>query len=327
MDQIVHAAAGAGEDGLQALIRQLIGRFDRQWETEEPLRELFKKKGELLPAAAVPDFLESAELDKLLPALSKACAAMVNPYRDKEATVRGKTPDGRDYQYTYRYATLASVNNSIREPLTSNGFTMPMARPIRSTVRAGQYDLFVQLRHESCQWIGCIWPLVNADSRKAAMQDFAGQTTYGRRTATMCILGVAAGDEEADDDANRASGHNAAINVVGAMQQGFVDEENGKRSLQKNLLTAAANASGAQQVTDLLETWSFNLHLYGAYQNDPDQRPISTRRWPRSVRRSTKSSPRSAIFSSRSPPRVRNGTRSKSTTGSSARARTVLQLR
>src|SRR6202044_3243805 len=99
--------------------------------------------GEAVPAQPLPRMLQSAELAQTLPAYCAAMGAMVNPRKDKEATGHGKTPDGRIYNYTYRYASAAAVNNMIREPLADNGLFV-MSRLVPSDARANSYDLFVQ---------------------------------------------------------------------------------------------------------------------------------------------------------------------------------------
>lgn len=141
------------------------------------------------PVAAPPK-----AIDKIAQALAKAQAEITNPPRNREVTVKTKTGSS----YKFKYATLDSIIDHVRGPLTKHGIWF--IQTLESD-GAGRYRLVTTLTHESGQYITSETPLLVAG---AGNQEFGSALTYMRRYALTALLGIAA-DE--DDDANHADGN------------------------------------------------------------------------------------------------------------------------
>ena len=135
-------------------------------------------------------------------ALAKAQANITSPPRNREVTVKMKSGG----TYKFKYATLDSIIDHVRGPLTANGlwFTQTLEGDDN-----GKYRLITALIHSSGQSIKSETPLLVVE---AGNQAFGSALTYMRRYALCSILGVAA-DE--DDDANSAEGNVAASKPAG----------------------------------------------------------------------------------------------------------------
>lgn len=138
--------------------------------------------------ANMPD-KPTVPVNELAAALAKAQSEITAPPRNKTVTVKTKT----GARYEFRYATLDSIIDHIRGPLTSNGLCFTQA--IEGT------ELVTTLYHTSGQSIGSRTPLI---VQEQGNQAFGSAITYMRRYALTALLGIAA-DE--DDDANAAEGN------------------------------------------------------------------------------------------------------------------------
>lgn len=141
------------------------------------------------PVAAPPK-----AIDKIAQALAKAQSEITSPPRNREVTVKTKTGGS----YKFKYATLDSIIDHVRAPLTRNGIWF--IQTLESD-GGGRYRLVTTLTHESGQYITSETPLLVGG---AGNQEFGSALTYMRRYALTALLGIAA-DE--DDDANRADGN------------------------------------------------------------------------------------------------------------------------
>jgi hypothetical protein len=128
------------------------------------------------------------------PELNKALAAFQSRLprigKGETGTVSGKTKDGRAYSYTYKYADLSDISPIVMELLGAEG----LAWSCRPTMLDGRFVLAYDLRHQSGQQIGGIYPLVGA----GGPQDLGKEITYARRYALCAVTGIAPGDD--DDD-------------------------------------------------------------------------------------------------------------------------------
>lgn len=139
----------------------------------------------------------SDSIAQIAAALSVAQADITSPPRNREVTV--KTKGGGTYKF--KYATLDTIIDHVREPLTKNGlwFVQTLANG------DGKYRLETSLIHSSGEWLRSETPLlVNENGSQA----FGSALTYMKRYALCAMLGVAA-DE--DDDGNAADGKEATI--------------------------------------------------------------------------------------------------------------------
>lgn len=91
-----------------------------------------------------------------------------------------------------KYADLASIIDTIKEPLAKNGLGYTQF-PI------GEFGLTTILMHESGEWIEETFTLRPVDAKP---QSVGSAITYARRYALGAILGIAT---EEDDDGNKAS--------------------------------------------------------------------------------------------------------------------------
>lgn len=134
-----------------------------------------------------------AEHNTLAGALAAAQGALKNPERNKPVEVR--TKDGRSY--TFRYATLDHITDTIRQTMKDNGLAWS------STIenRDGHLFCVTRLMHAGGESLECPVPIGTYNGR---MQDFGSNLTYARRYGLTLLLGIAA-DE--DDDNNIASGN------------------------------------------------------------------------------------------------------------------------
>jgi hypothetical protein len=126
--------------------------------------------------------MESEQTNELNAALAKAQAVM------KAAPFDKVNP-----HFKSKYATLASVVETIRKPLADNGLSYTQTTVILDT----GFVLLTKLRHTSGQWIASEYPLRTG----LKPQEMGSELTYARRYSLSSIVCIAA-DE--DDDANAA---------------------------------------------------------------------------------------------------------------------------
>ena len=132
--------------------------------------------------------MTSSEIGELAKALAAA---------QGEMTAASK--DATNPHFKSRYATLASVWDAIRGPLSRNGLSVsqvletPDASP-------GLVAMRTILLHTSGQWIASRYVMPIAD--KLTPQAVGSAITYARRYALSAIVGIAPDD---DDDGNAAS--------------------------------------------------------------------------------------------------------------------------
>jgi len=132
-------------------------------------------------------------VDKLAVALAKAQRAMGNVVKD-----------ANNPYYSSTYATLASVWDVIREPLTENGLS------VVQLMQPGQDCVILQtiLLHESGQALSSYYPVRPTRTSKdhkadgAVMNDtpqgWGSAITYARRYCLMALVGVAPEDDDGE---------------------------------------------------------------------------------------------------------------------------------
>ena len=80
-------------------------------------------------AEFVPQMLQSESIAAFAEAMAKAQAEFTNPVQNCEGKVSGVSKSGKPYDYTYRYADLASVLDCVRPVLAKHGIaTMQFPR-------------------------------------------------------------------------------------------------------------------------------------------------------------------------------------------------------
>ena len=132
--------------------------------------------------AAGASLSESAAINELASALSKAQGAFSNPEKDR-----------RNPHFDSYYATLGAVIEATRKALAENGLSLTQ------TVGGRPPSLRTRLLHSSGQWLASEMPLFMAGK---GSQVFGSELTYMRRYAVCALLNIA--PAEGDDDGNAA---------------------------------------------------------------------------------------------------------------------------
>lgn len=148
-------------------------------------------KSELAPPTLI-DTTMSPTIGKLADALSKAQGLMTGALKGSESQMGGKTTVARKY----KYATLADVWESIREPLSKNGLSVIQTT---SPNAFDQVSVITMLAHSSGEWIRGELVLKNVASDP---KGYGSALTYARRYGVSSITGAIA----LDDDAEHAAG-------------------------------------------------------------------------------------------------------------------------
>lgn len=130
---------------------------------------------------------QSEKIDELAAALAKAQAVMQPAPKNDAVTVKTKTGGPG---YSYKFSDLASVWDTCREALTSNGLAvvqMPEPNELGILLRT-------TLMHSSGQWITSTLPLL---FEGGSMQSMGSAITFARRYMLSAMVGIVS---ESDDD-------------------------------------------------------------------------------------------------------------------------------
>jgi hypothetical protein len=132
--------------------------------------------------------MQSETIAALAAALAKAQSDLTNPVKNCEGKVKGVTKDGKPYEYTYRYADLASVLDCIRPAFAKNGIAIMQLPRIEGNA------LLVETRFVHCsgEWIATVYPacMITGDHQK-----MGGALTYAKRYALLSMAAVCAEDD------------------------------------------------------------------------------------------------------------------------------------
>lgn len=148
--------------------------------------------GEVLEAAR--PFLSSPTIVQIAAALAAAQAEISNPSKDKTAKVTSTKGN-----YSYDYADLAAVLETIRPTLSKHGIAVMQPPAIAAPKRI---EVLTILLHKSGEWVGS---KLAADIEDGRPQAVGSVITYLRRYQVMSLAGVAAEDD--DDDGRHAQGN------------------------------------------------------------------------------------------------------------------------
>jgi hypothetical protein len=140
----------------------------------------------------------SEQIQELAAALAKA-----------QGQIKGAEKDRENPHFKSVYATLDSVWEACRAPLSSNGLALVQAPSVSIE---GGVVITTLLMHQSGQWIETDLELAPRDGSPQAV---GSAITYGRRYALMAVAGIAPTD---DDDGNAAS-HPGLTSKPGALPQ------------------------------------------------------------------------------------------------------------
>jgi hypothetical protein len=167
--------------------------------------------GEALPSSASQsldarllhgELLCSPDTTEVWGALIQAQAEMEPPQRTKEASVKGSTKAGKEYEYKYKYAPLEAIIAALRPPFAKHGLGYQ-----QFLARAGNNPVLrTIIFHKSAQWTAVDYPIFWDTSK--GQQGFQGGVTYARRGGLSLATGLAPED---DDDSNVLDGQPATI--------------------------------------------------------------------------------------------------------------------
>jgi hypothetical protein len=178
-------------------------------------------------------------IGKLAEALAKAQAKITHAAKDRE-----------NPHFKSKYATLASVWDAVREPLTANGLS------VVQTVESTQDGAFVEVRTHLLHSSGeSMESSLKVPVAQRTAQGMGSAITYARRYALAAMVGVAPDD---DDDGNAASQGQAPANGV--------------RSAPRQQVSRSASAAKAElekAVAAKVET----LHKAGGMPIQDDAKP------------------------------------------------------
>jgi hypothetical protein len=180
-------------------------------------------------------------MSELAKALAKAQSEFPAIERSKDVRVQTKTGGS----YTFAYAPLDAILNTVRPVLSANGLAVSQ---LLANVN-GTPALKTMLMHEGGEVIQDSCPLPTNGSTSA--QEFGSLVTYMRRYALVAVLGIAT---EEDDDGNHASGNTATSSGAGGTSGGSVPAPDDSEYLAA---TARAQDAGAKPSDQVLH-WSRN---------------------------------------------------------------------
>lgn len=119
-----------------------------------------------------------------------------------QSEIKDAMKDSKNPHFKNDYASLSSVLEAIREPLSKNGLSLLQAtkiNPPQGEVPASTY-LVSKLMHASGQWIESDTPLLFA---KHDMQGLGSAMTYARRYAIAAMCGISQKDDDGEASIDR----------------------------------------------------------------------------------------------------------------------------
>ncbi len=128
-----------------------------------------------------------------------------------------------------RYATFQGCCESLRGPLTKNGFAMPTYQPCRLGVD-GQCVMIGVLRHSSGEFITGMVPLLNPEQSRVdrrtgevtvippGMQGLGAAMTYAKRQLLLALTGAWVGEADDDGEAVQPQAADPARSKVQSME-------------------------------------------------------------------------------------------------------------
>ena len=128
--------------------------------------------------------MQSEQINELAAALAKAQASIPNATMDKV-----------NPHFRSKYASLASVIDSMRKPLSENGIAVTQTM----TLRDDGFILATTLLHASGQWIATEYPLPAV----ARPQEMGSALTYARRYSLSALICNAADEDDDGEGAER----------------------------------------------------------------------------------------------------------------------------
>lgn len=115
-----------------------------------------------------------------------------------QAALSAAKKDATNPHFKSKYATLASVWEAARKPLTDNGFAVVQIPVMQD---AGAVSLHTILYHIDGANIDCMYPVVYGP---CAAPSLGAALKYARRYSLETVIGITTDDDVEDDDGNKA---------------------------------------------------------------------------------------------------------------------------
>lgn len=130
------------------------------------------------------------------PTSNGSCGALAKAMAKAQSEMADAVKDGFNPHFKSKYATLASVREAVRKPLSDNALAVTQTF---TPSENGTVTIVTTLMHESGESIASVLqlPVLKNDA-----QSFGSAISYGRRYSLAAICGIA--DDE-DDDGNGAT--------------------------------------------------------------------------------------------------------------------------
>lgn len=197
--------------------------------------------------------------------------AIVQPKKKHQVEVRGTTPNGKPYHYTYKYADLADVDKAIMDAIKK---TAEDGKPIFTyyfDIDNGAEGVTVETvivdaaTGYSVRTNKVWFKNVNVGNAQAT----ASLISYGKRYSLSAAFGIASED---DDDAQAQKMNQSQVVDENAIKIIFEDYVNNHSIKAKNWIKGKHDKATGDYIRQLLGDYELNHHLDKAKQKAVDCR-------------------------------------------------------
>lgn len=197
--------------------------------------------------------------------------AIVQPKKTHGVEVRGTTPNGKPYHYTYKYADLADVDKSIMDAIKitkqDDGPLLTYYFDIDNGAEGVTVEtVIVDAATGYSVRTNKVWfKNVNVGNAQAT----ASLISYGKRYSLSAAFGIASED---DDDAQVQKMNQAQVADESAIKIIFEDYVNNHSIKAKNWIKGKHDKATGDYIRQLLGDYELNHHLDKAKQKAVDCR-------------------------------------------------------
>jgi hypothetical protein len=161
-----------------------------------------------------------------------------------QAGIRNASQDKTNPAFKSKYADLSSVWEACRSHLSANGIAVAQG----SSADGPKVTVTTLLMHSSGEWLSCD---LSVNAVKGDPQGIGSAITYARRYGLSSMVGVAPGDDiadEGDDDGNQASGKAQPEATKAAAQISLAKRKADALAFLRNKLGETETRKGLAQV-------------------------------------------------------------------------------
>ncbi len=168
-----------------------------------------------------------------------------------QGEMTGAAKDAANPFFKSKYATLSSVMEACRGPLTKHGIAILQSPSVEGT----RVSLETRLLHASGQWIAGV---VSASAKDDAPQSIGSTISYLRRYAIQSFVCVSYED---DDDGEAATGRSRGYVVEAPREARSPDGDGPNQHVQRGVLPSAARQAGSEPAAPLSPTGVVITHV------------------------------------------------------------------